>query len=69
MPHWLQHLLAISLALGCLVFIGYQTVAALRAKRSQVGSCCERGCASQEAPPAGGEKIAFIPADQLRHRR
>ena len=68
MPLWLQHLLVLALVGGCLTWVGYQGLRTLWGKKSRVGSCCSKGCASQ-TPSASTEKIIFLPAEMLRKRR
>lgn len=69
MPLWLQHLVVLSLVAGCLAYAVYQAVRSIYGKRSRLGSCCAKGCASTQPANNQVQKIHFLPADMLRKRR
>lgn len=69
MPLWLQHLLVITTVALCVGFTAYQAWQSLNGKQSKVGSCCAKGCSSQQAAQQGGQKIHFLPSNLLRKRR
>jgi hypothetical protein len=76
MPLILQNLLVLLLVVACLAWVGRQAFQSLRGRRSKLGSCCAKGCATT-APPAkpterqspAGPSIQFIPLEQLAHRK
>ena len=69
MPHWLQHLLALTLVAICLIFAARQAFDSLRGKRSKLGSCCAKGCTPPPTEHTKTEKIVFFPADMLAKRK
>ena len=71
MTPFLQHTIVLTLVALCLVYALWQASRALSGKRSKLGSCCAKGCASQSPKPAGqgGQRIHFLPSDMLRKRR
>jgi hypothetical protein len=69
MPLWLQHLLVLTLVATCLAYTGYQGVRALWGKKSRLGSCCSKGCASAQNPQATANKIVFLPVEMLRKKK
>ena len=75
MPLWLQHLLVLTLVAGCLGYVGWQTLRALRGRSGKVGSCCDAGCSPSQkegdAPKRSAGGVVFLPADSLftRHKR
>jgi len=69
MPLWLQNLIVLALVTACLAYAVYQGVRSLYGKKSRLGSCCGKGCASTQPSPSSAQKIHFLPADMLRKRR
>jgi hypothetical protein len=69
MPIWLQHLLVVSLALGCLSVVIWQAVGSMRGRKGRIGSCCSKGCGANETPKKPNERIVFLPAEMLGRRR
>lgn len=72
MPLWLQHLLVFALVAICLGFIGWQGVKIFTGRRSKIGSCCTKGCATTTTPDtqaAPAEKVSFIPLESLARRK
>ena len=78
MSDLLQHLLALVVVAACVGWVGWQGVQAFRGRKSRIGSCCAKGCPTGTEPPAraadgtagapAGERVAFIPADDLLAR-
>ena len=72
MPLWLQHVLVLTLVAGCVGYVAWQAVQALRGQSGKVGSCCAKGCDTAAAPgppKAAGERIVFLPESALTRRR
>lgn len=69
MPLLLQHALVLTLTALCLAFCTWQGFRTLLGKRSKLGSCCTKGCASEPAQPKAAEKIHFLPVEMLRRKR
>jgi len=69
MPLWLQNLIVLALVTACLAYAVYQGVRSLYGKKSRLGSCCGKGCASTQPSTSSAQKIHFLPADMLRKRR
>ena len=69
MPLWIQNLIVLTLVTACLAYAIYQGVRSLYGKKSRLGSCCAKGCASTQPATTSGQKIHFLPADMLRKRR
>jgi len=72
MPLWLQHTLVLTLVAGCVGYVAWQAIRALRGRGGKVGSCCAKGCdpaASSSAPdkPAG-QSVVFLPESALTRR-
>jgi hypothetical protein len=71
MPLWLQHTLVLTLVAGCVGYVAWQTLRALRGRGGKVGSCCAKGCdpaaASSPAKPAG-QRIVYLPESALSRR-
>jgi hypothetical protein len=70
MPLWLQHVLVLTLVAGCVGYVAWQAVRALRGRGGKDGSCCAKGC---DAPPSStpaksGERIVFLPESALTRR-
>jgi hypothetical protein len=71
MDIWLQHLLVLLIVLASATIVAWQIVQSLRGKKSRVGSCCAKGCASQapaEAKPRA-QRIVFMPVEMLSRRK
>ena len=49
--------------------IARQLYAALLGRRSKLGSCCSKGCASQTPSDKAAPKTAFIPSERLIGRK
>ena len=74
MATWMQNLLVLLLVAGCLAVVGWQIFSTLFGGKGRMGSCCAKGCASQQpsAPqnsPAGVERVVFFPAELLGRKR
>ena len=73
MSDLLQHILALSVVVGCLGYVGWQGVQTFRGKRSRVGNCCAKGCDPQR--PGGNPvepkapQIVYIPVEMLGRGR
>jgi hypothetical protein len=71
MPLWIQHTLALTLVAGCVGYVAWQALHALRGRAGKIGSCCAKGCdpaaASASAKPAG-RRIAYLPESALTRR-
>ncbi len=67
-PIWQQHLLVLAIVLACATLVTWQIVQSLRGKKSRVGSCCAKGCASQTEKPRG-ERVVFLPVEMLGRRK
>jgi hypothetical protein len=67
----LQHLIVLTLVAGCLGYVGWQGVRALSGRRSKVGGCCAKGCATvaQEQAKTGISKVQFMPVEMVGNRR
>ncbi len=69
MPLWAQHLLVLLAVAGAAAFLLRQSYRTLVGKRSNLGSCCDRGCASDPAPAKQPtERIVFLPVESLTTR-
>jgi hypothetical protein len=70
MPLWLQHVLVLTLVAGCVGYVAWQAVRALRGRGGKIGSCCAKGCnpAAASAPTKSGERIVFLPESALTRR-
>ncbi len=69
MPIWAQHLLVLLAVAGAAAFVLRQGYRTLMGRRSRIGSCCDKGCATTPAPskqPA--ERIVFLPVESLTSR-
>ena len=65
-----QHILVLLLVGACLTFVVWQGAKALGGRRSKLGSCCSKGCSTQEHEKAGNpSKIQFLPAEMLGRRK
>jgi negative regulator of sigma E activity len=69
MPLWLQHLVVLTFVAACLAYAVYQGVRSLYGKKSRLGSCCAKGCASTNPATSSAPKIHFLPVEMLRKRR
>ena len=72
MPLWLQHLLVLLAVAGAAAYVVRQAVATLRAGKGGFGSCCAKGCGSQEKTKTtrpAAERVVFLPVDSLTRRR
>jgi hypothetical protein len=65
MAYWLQHLLVLLIVLASAGAVLWQIVQSLRGKKSRVGSCCAKGCASEATSKPAKEQIVFIPVEML----
>lgn len=76
MPVWVQHILVLCLAVGCLAVVCRDAVRALSRQASRLAGCGScKGCGTQERnetplPPQGktAERVVFLPADALTVR-
>ena len=69
MPLWVQNLLVILAVAGAAAFLLRQGYRTLLGRRSRLGACCDKGCATTPEPakqPA--ERIHFIPVESLTAR-
>jgi len=69
MPILMQHLLVLALVVACVGYVGWQAARSLYGKRSRLGSCCAKGCASAKPVSATTERIHFLPVEMLRRKR
>ena len=70
MPLWLQHTLVLALVAGCVGYVAWQTIRALRGRGGKVGSCCAKGCDPAAAAPARSatRSVVFLPESALTRR-
>ena len=73
MPLWTQHLLVVVLVGFALFVVVRQAVGTLRLKHGKMGSCCAKGCGSEQpasnnSKPASPERIVFLPVEALKRR-
>lgn len=69
MAIWLQHGLTLAIVAVALTLVARQGFAALRGRKSRLGSCCATGCSAVETKPkAAGERLVFLPLEQLSAR-
>ena len=77
MPVWVQHILVLCLAAGCLAVVCRDAVRALSHQASRLAGCGScKGCGTQERnetplPSQQGrtaERVVFLPADALTVR-
>jgi hypothetical protein len=61
-----QDVLALTLVAACGGWAVWQAVKSLSGKKSRMGSCCTKGCSSQESSQT--TKTQFLPADLLKKR-
>jgi len=74
MPLWTQHLLVVVLVGFALFVVVRQAVGTLRMKHGKMGSCCAKGCGSEQpsandSKPTSPERIVFLPVEALKRRR
>jgi hypothetical protein len=71
MPIWLQHLLVLAAVAGATIYIVRQAVATLRAGKGGFGSCCAKGCQSQQPghKTQSTDRVVFLPVESLSRRR
>ena len=73
MPGWMQHVLVLALVGFALFVVIRQVVGTLRLKHGKMGSCCAKGCGSEQSTasgskPASAERIVFLPVEALKRR-
>jgi hypothetical protein len=66
MPLWMQHLLAVSIAVACGALVAWRLWRTLRTGQGGAGNCCARGCAGAKSSTT--ERIVFLPAEMLTRR-
>jgi hypothetical protein len=64
----LQNLVILTLVAACLGYVGWQAARTLYGKKSRLGSCCAKGCATPKSTTAA-DKIVFLPVEMLRRKR
>ncbi len=72
MPLWTQHILVLALAAFALFVVVRQAVGTLRLRHGKIGSCCAKGCGSNQSGAkhkSAADRIVFLPADALRRRK
>ena len=69
MSQTIQHLLVLAIVLACVAVVAVGTARTLWGRRSQLGKCCSKGCASETTSKPATERVVFVPSDSLRLRR
>jgi hypothetical protein len=72
MAIWLQNFVVLAAVAACLGYVGWQAVRALSGRRSKVGGCCAKGCATvalEQQNKAAEPKVQFMPVEMLARRR
>jgi hypothetical protein len=67
---WIQNLIILLIVASCLGYVGWQTTQAFRGRKSKLGSCCAKGCATvaDEQSKAQTSKVQFMPIENLTRR-
>jgi hypothetical protein len=69
MPLLVQHLVVLTLVAACLGYVGWQAARTLYGKKSRLGSCCAKGCATTKSTVPAPNRIVFLPVEMLRRKR
>ena len=71
MPFWVQNLVVFAVVAMCLGYVGWQGVRAFSGRKSKIGGCCAKGCATvaEEQSKSSTGKVQFMPVDMLSKRR
>jgi hypothetical protein len=71
MSEIVQNSIVLVLVAMCAAFVLWQIVRALRGRGGKVGSCCSKGCASDQATDKSKpvEHTVFMPVENLIRRR
>jgi hypothetical protein len=74
MTPFAQNLFVLLIVGGCLAYIGWQILQALRGRKSKVGSCCAKGCAGTLAEQSMANatatpRVQFLPLESLARKR
>ena len=64
---WMQHLLVLLIVATCIAVVARQFYATLLGRKSRLGQCCARGCAtaSNPQPETRTAHLQFLPAELL----
>ncbi len=65
----LQNVIAISISLACVAYIGWGAFVTLSGKKSKLGSCCAKGCGGQPVEKKTEAQVQFLPIDLLTRRK
>jgi hypothetical protein len=68
---FLQHFIVFAVVAMCLGYVGWQGVRAFSGRRSKIGGCCAKGCATvaEEQAKSGTGKVQFMPVEMLTRKR
>jgi len=71
MSFWLQNLVVFLVVATCLGYVGYQGVRAFAGRKSKLGSCCAKGCATvaEEQKKSTTSKVQFMPVEMLTRKK
>jgi hypothetical protein len=68
---WIQNLIIFLIVGTCLAYLGKQGLLAFSGRKSKLGSCCAKGCATvaeEQSKDATG-KLQFMPVEMLTRKR
>jgi hypothetical protein len=70
---WTQHLIVLLIVATSLGYVGWQGFRALAGRKSKLGSCCAKGCATvaeEQAKSTAGNagKVQFMPVEMLTRK-
>jgi len=70
---WIQNTIILILVSACVLYVAKESFSALVGRKSKIGSCCSKGCATvaaEQANPAkpAEAKVHFIPLESLARR-
>ena len=69
MQLWLQNLLVITLVATCAGIVAWQAFGTFFGRKTRLGSCCSKGCATEAPKPNSAHKIVFMPVEMLSRRK
>ncbi len=64
-----QNIIAISISLASVVYLGWGAFVTLTGKKSKLGSCCAKGCGGQPVDKKTEPQVQFLPIDLLTRRK
>jgi len=65
----MQNVIAISIAVACVAYIGWGAFVTLAGKKSKLGSCCAKGCGTPAVEKKTEAQVQFLPIDLLTRRK